>query len=291
MSEQHHRRVAILGTGNMGEAVARGLVRVTTGKSGYQVICCDPIQEKLRALKSELIGIQIEPQPSRAVQNAEVLVLAVKPADVSRLIAEIRPELDRRKEPVTAVSVAAGVRVSDLKAWFGDTARVIRCMPNLPATIGAGVTAVFAESDSEWELAREILSSIGEVVRLASEDQIDVATAVSASGPAFLCLVLEALSEGGVQCGLPREISSKLALGMVAGTAQYLQKSGLHPALVREKVSSPRGTTLAGLAILEQAAVRASFTAAVEAAVRRARVLGESQSSALTIAKNEVGES
>lgn len=277
MNENHHRRVVILGTGNMGEAIARGLVRATTGRSGYQVVCCDSKADRLRSLKNELIGIQIEQLPERAVQNADVLVLCVKPGDVQSLIAAIRPELERRKEPVLALSVAAGVKGESMKLWFGPTARVVRSMPNLPATVGAGITAVYAEEQADWEVASEVLSSIGEVVRLQNESQIDAATAVSASGPAFLCLFLEALSDGGVACGLPRDVASKLALGMVAGTASYLQKTGLHPAVVREKVSSPKGTTLAGLAILEQAGTRADILAAIDSASRRAKVLGEAQ--------------
>jgi pyrroline-5-carboxylate reductase len=150
-------------------------------------------------------------------------------------------------------------------------------MPNLPATVGAGMTAVFSEADADWEIAREILASIGEVERLTSEAQIDTATALAGGGPAFACLVVEALADGGVKCGLPREVAQRLALSTLGGTAKYLQKTGLHPAIVRERVSSPGGTTIAGLLVLEQAAVRAAFISAIDAATERAQALGRSE--------------
>ena len=281
MVEHSAKKVAILGAGNMGEAIARGLLRSVSAKSGCAVIACDKLPERLKALQSELLGLQIEQNPALAVQHADILFIATKPGDVHPLMLDIRAELSKKKDAPLIVSVAAGIRMAELKFLAGDGSRVVRAMPNLPATIGAGINAVYAENNPDFELARELLSSIGEVVRLSSESQIDAATALSGSGPGYVCLVLEALADGGVKCGLSREVAQKLAIGMLGGTAKYLDKNGLHPAVLRDRVASPGGTTIAGLVELEKGAVRSSFISAIEAATARAVELGKGHGSSL----------
>ncbi len=275
MSDVYHKSVAVLGTGNMGEAIVRGLVHATTAKSGYRVTACDEVSEKLEVLKQELPGLHIEKNPASAVHSADIVVLAVKPGHVHGLLQQVYPELQRRRFEILLISVAAGIRLRELRSWAGDDVRLVRCMPNLPATIAQGVTAVLPENESDWKSARDVLSSVGEVVRVTSEAQLDVATALSAGGPAYACLVIEALADGGVKCGLSREVAQKLAIDTISGTAQYLQKTGVHPAVIRERVCSPGGTTIAALQVLEREAVRAAFVQAIEEGTHRAEVLGQ----------------
>jgi pyrroline-5-carboxylate reductase len=272
MSGLQQRRIAILGCGNMGEAIVRGLTR--SGKPGLRIVACDQVKDKLEQLSRDPGGVHIEQNPSLAVADADVAVIAVKPGNVHELLQEIYGELQKRGHNLLLISVAAGIRLHQLRAWAGENVRLVRCMPNLPATVGAGITAVLPEEDADWKPAKEILAGVGEVVRVTTEGQLDAVTALSAGGPAYACLVVEALADGGVKCGLPRDVAQKLAVETLAGTAEYLKRSGHHPAAVRERVCSPGGTTIAALQVLERAAVRAAFVTAIEEAVRRAEQLG-----------------
>jgi pyrroline-5-carboxylate reductase len=175
------------------------------------------------------------------------------------------------------VSVAAGVRLRVLAEHVPPGVRVVRAMPNVGAALGASMTALVAGAgaDTGIEEARAVFSAIGEVALLADESQLDAATALAASGPAFLLLALEALADGGVQAGLPRDIARRMASQAMKATALLAQESGKHTAELKDSIASPAGTTMAGLSVLEARGTRGAFLDAVDAATRRARELGE----------------
>jgi pyrroline-5-carboxylate reductase len=178
-------------------------------------------------------------------------------------------------QPKLILSILAGVTLGQLTQVFPHMA-VVRAMPNTPATVGAGITAMAAApgiTTAHQEQAKLILQAIGTVIEVP-ESQLDAVTGLSGSGPGYIALVIEALTDGGVLAGLPRAIAAQLALQTILGTATLLQESGWHPAELKDRVTSPGGTTIAGITALEQAGVRAAFIQAVQAATQRSRELG-----------------
>lgn len=269
-SEDPGRRpaVAVLGVGTMGEAVLAGVLR--SGWAAEDVVVVVRRDERARELE-ERYGVRAVPLPEGAARD--VLVVAVKPQQLDDLLTQAVPHV---RSGALLVSVAAGVPTGRLAAPLPDGVAVVRAMPSTPALVGRGVTAVSAgpgAGEEQMALVAELLAGSGDVVVLP-ESQQDAATAVSGSGPAYVLHVLEALVEAGVHAGLPRATSSRLATGTLAGTAALLEGTGEHPSLLRERVTSPGGTTAAGLRQLDERGVRAAVLAAVEAAKDRARELG-----------------
>jgi pyrroline-5-carboxylate reductase len=202
--------------------------------------------------------------------EADGIVLAVKPNDAESACRS----LDR---PTRLLSIAAGVRLASLESWLGDGVPVVRAMPNTPALVGAGAAAIApgsAATDEDLAWAEEILSSVGTVVRVG-ESLLDAVTGLSGSGPAYLFLVAEAMTEAGVLAGLPRDTSAALTIQTLLGSARLLAETGDGPETLRAAVTSPGGTTAAGLRALEQHGVRAAFLDAVTAATARSRELGQ----------------
>ncbi|MEJ5944273.1 pyrroline-5-carboxylate reductase [Pseudokineococcus basanitobsidens] len=266
--EDRRPRVAVLGVGTMGEAVLAGVLR--SGWTADDVVVVVRREERAREL-DERYGVRAVPLPEGAA--ADVLVVAVKPQQLDDVLAEAAAHV---RAGALLVSVAAGVPTARLAAPLPHGVAVVRAMPNTPALVGRGVTALSAGPGAEQAqvaLAAELLAGTGDVV-VVPEAQQDAATAVSGSGPAYVLHLLEALVEAGVHAGLPRATSSRLATGTLAGTAALLEETGEHPALLRERVTSPGGTTAAGLRQLDERGVRAAVLAAVEAARERARELG-----------------
>jgi len=260
--------VAVLGVGTMGEAVLAGVLR--SGWSADDVVAVVRREERAAEL-AERHGVRSVPLAEGAARD--VLVLAVKPQQLDDVLAQAAPHVHAG---ALVVSVAAGVTTARLAAALPEGVAVVRAMPNTPALVGAGTTAVSAgpgAGEEQLALASELLSGAGDVVPVP-EAQQDAATAVSGSGPAYVLHVLEALVEAGVHAGLPRATAARLATGTLAGTAALLRETGEHPSLLRERVTSPGGTTAAGLRQLDERGVRAAVLAAVEAARDRARELG-----------------
>lgn len=260
-------KLQVIGGGRMGEALARGLI-----SSGWASPAELVVVEASRARRDELaVSLPATLVSAVAVPEADV-VLAVKPADVEAACRSLRAQAPRR-----LLSVAAGVTTASLEQYLdGASTAVVRAMPNTPALVGAGVAAVAAGStagaeDLDW--AEAVLSAVGAVVRV-SEAQLDAVTGLSGSGPAYVFLVIEALVEAGVLAGLPRATSEVLATATVRGAAQLVHESGRSPADLRADVTSPGGTTAAGLRELERRAVRAAFLDAVAAATARSAELG-----------------
>jgi len=264
--------IAFIGAGNMAEAVIEGVLAAGLFRAG-QVVASDSSHAR-RAHMTERCGIRAVEQNREAAAWGDFIVLGVKPRVVDEVLVEVRPELKGK----VLISVAAGVSLSRLVS--GVERGVIRAMPNAPARVRAGATALVAArgiADGDLAFARKIFESIGSVF-LVDEKEIDAVTGLSGSGPAYISLVIEALADGGVKCGLTREVALALAAQTTFGAAKMLIESGHHPARLKDDVASPAGTTIAGLHCLEQGGVRAAFISAVEAATTRAAVLGGSAS-------------
>ncbi len=248
----------------MGSALVGGMIAQGADPSGITMV--EPDADRRRQVAGELAGVQVVAEPLRA----EGAVVAVKPAngpDACRAVAGTgTPRL---------LSVMAGVTLPMLARWAPGLA-VLRAMPNTPALVGAGVTALcgtaeVAEEDLDW--AESLLDAVGTTLRLA-ESAFDAVTGLSGSGPAYIFLVAEAMVEAGVMAGLPRPVSETLTFGTIAGAGRLLVQPGADPASLRADVTSPGGTTAAGLQVLERAAVRAALVDAVAAAAERSRQLG-----------------
>ncbi|MGH9164485.1 MAG: pyrroline-5-carboxylate reductase [Acidimicrobiales bacterium] len=260
------RRLVVMGGGRMGAALVGGLLA-----AGWAQAEALTVVESSAALRDDLrrrfAGVAVE---AEAVA-AEGAVVAVKPGDVETACRSLAAAGVGR-----LLSVAAGVRLARLEEWLGGGVAVVRAMPNLPALIGAGAAAIAggtAAGPDDLSWAESVLASVGTVVRVP-EHQLDAVTGLSGSGPAYVFLVAEALIESGVLVGLTREDSTALATQTLLGASRLLTESGQGPEALRAAVTSPGGTTAAGLQVLEDRAVRAAFLAAVQAATERSRQLG-----------------
>ena len=208
------------------------------------------------------------------MQGARVLVLAVKPSHVAELLDEIRPFVTPGH---LLISIAAGVPIARLEAGLGEGARIIRVMPNTPALVGASASAYAlgnAATEADAALAQKIFSAVGVAFQL-KESLLDAVTGLSGSGPAYVYLMIEALSDGGVAAGLPREVATKLAAQTLLGSAKMVLETGLHPGALKDMVTSPGGTTIEGLHELEKGKVRGVLINAVRAATEKSRKLGQ----------------
>ena len=263
-------KIAFLGGGNMASALIGGLVAKGHDPRSISVIEMSPAaRERLGAL----YPIHLSTAPDAAMQAADMLVLAVKPQDMKRALASIS---GFSKEKLV-VSVAAGITLDTLSRWLGGHRKIVRCMPNTPGLIGAGVTGLFASQDvsrEEKEKAEKILRSVGEVVWLAEERLLDPVTAVSASGPAYVFWFIEQLAASAVKLGIPEADALRLAKQTVLGAARLAASSQELPSELRRQVTSKGGTTEAALNVFEQENLAERFFRAIEAASRRGEEMG-----------------
>ena len=262
------RRLAVLGAGVMGETVLSGLVRA--GWSASDIVATDRRPQRQAELRATY-GIEML-ENVEAAAGTETVVLVVKPQDMAALLDEIGPALD---PGALVVSLAAGVDTATIEARLPAGTPVVRVMPNTPAQVDEGMAAVSpgsAATPEHLDRVRELLSATGRVVVLPEAYQ-DAVTAISGSGPAYLFFVVEAMIEAGVHLGLPRDVSTELVVQTMLGSAKLLRESGEHPTVLRERVTSPGGTTAAALRELEDHKVRAAFLSAMEAARDRSRDL------------------
>ncbi len=264
-------RVGFIGAGQMATALGQGFV-----KSGLvppaNMYASDP-SEAARAHFAQVTGAASFADNSAVARQSDIVFLAVKPQQVVPAAAALAPEL--RPEQLV-VSVAAGVRVAAVQAVLGPDARIVRVMPNTPCLVGRGACGFClgpAAQPADAELAGQLLGAVG-VAYQVEEKLLDAVTGLSGSGPAFVYMVIEALSDGGVCMGLPRPVAAALAAQTVLGAAQLAIDSGEHTAVLRDRVASPGGTTIAGIQALEEYGLRAALMAAVEAATERAVELG-----------------
>ena len=238
------------------------------------------VAEPVARIRDEIAanyGVSVTPDNREAAASGGMAVLAVKPQHIAHVYDDLRGAL-APAQPV--LSIAAGVPIASIAQGLGGHKPIIRVMPNTPAQIGAGMsvwTATPDVADADLDAAARLLGTLGREWRVPNEDYVDMATAVSGSGPAYVFLFIEALAEAGVAVGMPRDMALTLAVETVAGSGRLAQETGTNPALLREMVTSPGGTTGAGLRALERGAFRAAVGDAVEAALRRARELGGKQ--------------
>ena len=267
-SPGHGRRLAILGAGVMGETLLSGLLR--SGWTADQIVATDRRVERQVELVDRYGITMLE--NDQAVAEADTVILVVKPQDMADLLDEIR---DCIKPDTLVISLAAGVDTASIEARLPDGVAVVRVMPNTPAQVDEGMAAISAGSHSDQEhldRVAEILSATGRVVTVPERYQ-DAVTAISGSGPAYLFFVVEAMIEAGVHLGLPRDIATQLVVQTMLGSAKLLRETGEHPTVLRERVTSPGGTTAAAVRRLEDHKVRAAFIGAMEAARDRSREL------------------
>jgi pyrroline-5-carboxylate reductase len=264
--------IGFLGAGKMATALAKGFIRakLVTPK---QIIASDPLPAATAAFAKE-VGAKTTASNAEVAQFAHVLVLAVKPDQVPGVLADIR---DHFTEKHLLISIAAGVPIAKMETGLGGTARIIRVMPNTPALVGASASAYALGKSARPEdgaLAQKLFSSVGVAFQLR-EYLLDAVTGLSGSGPAYVYLFIEGLSDGGVAAGLPRDIATKLAAQTVLGGAKMVLDTGLHPGALKDMVTSPGGTTIEGLHELEKGKFRATAISAVRAATEKSRKLGQ----------------
>ncbi len=254
----------------MGEALLSRLV--DRGVYAPQAILVSEPQAERRAFLAHTYGVQVTTENQAAAED-DVLLLAIKPQLFGAVVSPLAEKIGTRS--LLVLSILAGTPLSKLEAAFPNQP-VIRAMPNTPATVGAGMTAIAPGMHTQphhLAQARQIFEAVGEVVEVP-ETAMDAVTGLSGSGPGYVALMVEALADGGVAAGLPRTIALQLALQTVKGTAQLLQESGQHPGALKDQVTSPGGTTIAGIAALERAGFRSAIIEAVLAADRRSQELG-----------------
>lgn len=255
----------------MGRSLIGGLI--ARGRSPSDLIVADPVPAQTQSLRSAY-GVRIAADNDEAARLADVLILAVKPQELRKVTLGFRDSL---RAGTLIVSVAAGIRASDIERWSGG-APVVRCMPNRPALQGCGMTGLFAPprvSAEHRALAEEILSAVGATLWLTDEAHMDAVTAMSGSGPAYFFLLIEMMEEAGVQLGLPRETSRKLAIETAYGSGAMAREAAETPAVLREQVTSKGGTTEAALEHLEAHDIRSLFSEALAAAARRSAELAQ----------------
>jgi pyrroline-5-carboxylate reductase len=263
-------KIAFIGAGQMAEAMISGLCSGQVCSAG-SMWATDPVAERRDRLKSQF-GIQVGSVNRDAVAWADVAVLAVKPQMLFSVLSELRPILAH----ALVISIVAGVTIQAIAEQMSEGVRVVRAMPNVPALIREGMTALAigdGVSEDDRHLARTMFEAVGRVV-LIEERLMDAVTGLSGSGPAYVFQAIEALADGGVMMGLPRQTAELLAAQTVLGAARLVLESGIHPAQLKDRVASPGGTTIAGLHQLEQGGFRAALMAAVEAATIRSKELG-----------------
>jgi pyrroline-5-carboxylate reductase len=266
------RRIAILGAGRLGESIVRGILSSGWREPGELAVTVR--REERAAELRERYGVDAGTSNADAVQGAALVVVAVKPQDMAAALAEIA---DAVTTDQVILSVAAGITTPFIEGRLREGARVVRAMPNAPALVHEGIAGIAkgrSASDDDLALAEDALGHLGAVVRVAERD-LDAVTALSGSGPAYFALLAEAMIEAGLLLGLSREVSTRLVVQTMLGSALLLRDEGIHPVELRENVTSPGGTTTRAIRELERSGVRAAFLNAINAATERSRELSQ----------------
>lgn len=263
-------KIGFIGCGKMGSALIQGVLAAEVCRP-EQVTVHDRVAEPAEILGTES-GIRVASGNKEVAEAADVIVLCVKPDDAARALSEAGGALDGK----LLVSILAGTTIAALQASAGGKCRVVRVMPNTAVLVQRGASAYATGegvTEADIALTERVFTSVGKAFHV-KESLLDAVTGLSGSGPAYVYLFIEALSDGGVQSGLPRDLSTKLAVQTVAGAAEMVSRTMMHPAVLREMVTSPGGTTVAGLSALEKAGMRSGVMDAVRAATERSRQLG-----------------
>ena len=265
------RRIGFIGAGQMATALAKGFTRAGLVAANH-VTASDPVADARQRFGHET-GAKISADNLQVAAAADVLFLAVKPQQMPQVLAELSGQISPDK---LVVSIVAGLRLSTLAEGLGHDVRLVRVMPNTPCLVGQGACGYCLgerASADDGHLVEGLLGAVGKAFRV-EEKLLDAVTGLSGSGPAFVYVIIEALSDGGVRMGLPRAVASALAAQTVLGSAQMVLQTAEHPAVLKDRVTSPGGTTIAGLQALEEGGLRAALMAAVEEATLRSIELG-----------------
>lgn len=265
------KKIAVVGSGTMGRSIASGLLR--SGKVKRRSLRASARSKASADRVAKELGISCTTENAKAAARADIVLLCVKPRDVATAVESLRSA--RRKAPLV-ISIAAGVSTGFIERAFGDATPVLRAMPNTPCLIGKGMTVLSKGShatDAHVALATEIFEPLGRVLEL-EEKHMDTVTGLSASGPAFIYIIVEALAEGGVMRGLPRNVATTLVAQMTLGAAEMVLATGRHPASLKDDVTTPAGCTIAGILALEDGRIRSVLARGVETAARVAGELG-----------------
>lgn len=263
-------RIAFIGGGNMASAIIGGLLR--QGLGAGQIAVVEPFDEA-RARLARQFGIQAEEKAGPALAPADLVVWAVKPQTFKEAAGQARPHVQKALH----LSVAAGIRSGSIAQWLG-TERIVRSMPNTPALVGKGMTALYARAavgEADKQRVERVIATTGEHLWVGEERHLDAVTALSGSGPAYVFYFLEAMTQAGTEMGLGAEQARRLAVGTFAGASELARASSEPLQVLRERVTSKGGTTYAALASLEQDQVKAAFVKALHAACKRAEELGD----------------
>ncbi len=266
-------KIAFIGAGNMGTCLAGGLI--ADGYDPSLIWMSGPTQSKLEKIKKSF-DVNISTDNSEAAKQAEVVVFCVKPQILNTVTQELAPIIRSRRPLV--ISIAAGVREALINNWLGGEAAIVRCMPNTPALFGIGATALFANkkvTEAQHELAESIMRSVGITLWMDNEEKLDVVTALSGSGPAYIFLVIEAMRAAGQKLGLSEKDANLLTLQTAMGAARMALESENDVSYLRKSVTSPGGTTESALAVFEKGELRELFYKAIEAATHRAAELSK----------------
>lgn len=272
MSQAISQTIGFVGAGQMARALAAGLARSGLVAAG-KIVASDAVGAALDEFTRLVPGSRRAASNAEVVAQADIIWLAVKPQQLPAVLAELQPAASETK---LFVSIAAGVRLATLAQNLGGKARLVRVMPNTPCLVGQSASAYALGQNAtadDGKLVGRMLQAVGKALPV-EEKLLDAVTGLSGSGPAFVYLVIEALADGGVRMGLPRDAALTLAAQTVRGAAEMVLATGEHPGVLKDRVASPGGTTIAGLQVLEAQAVRGALMAAVEAAARRSVELG-----------------
>ncbi len=269
----NNKIIAIIGTGNMGDALVSGLIGSKSSKP-KNIICSDVRRDKLEQIKSRY-KVRTTSNNLKAVSEADIVIYAVKPQLMAAVLIETSSKLNMSK---LVISIAAGVPLAAMESCIEKNMRLIRVMPNIAAAVKEAATAIAAGEHATQEdikVAMEIFNSIGKCIFLKENYLMDAITGLSGSGPAYIFLIVDALADAGVKMGLSRQESLFLAAQTVLGSAKLLIETHEHPGQLKDKVTSPGGTAIAGLATLESGGLRTTLINAVEAATNRSKELGD----------------
>jgi pyrroline-5-carboxylate reductase len=265
--------IAFIGAGNMAASIIGGLV--ARGFASANIIASDPYAESLQRLQ-QVAPVKTTQDNQQAVANADVVVLAVKPQVMRSVLADMSAAVQLRKPLI--ISIAAGIEIGSLDKWLGGGQAIVRCMPNTPALVQAGATALYANaqvSAAQREQADQVLTAVGMAVWVDDEKQLDAVTAVSGSGPAYFLLVMEAMQAAGEALGLSPELARQLTLQTALGSAQMALGSDVDAAELRRRVTSPGGTTHEAITVFEDNDLRGLFLKALTAARDRSETLAK----------------
>ena len=264
-------KITFIGAGNMASSLAGGLI--AKGFDSTQITMTD-LNDDLLLHNRTTLGVNTTRDNTLACSHADVIIFAVKP-QVMEAVATPLKDIIKQRSPLL-VSIAAGITLNNLSTWLGESAPIVRCMPNTPALVQTGATGLFANeyvSDTQKKLAKDVLSAVGLALWVESEDQIDAVTALSGSGPAYFLLVMEAMMEAGRSLGLPDSVASQLTLQTALGSAQLAITSDVDAAELRRRVTSPGGTTERAINIMQDNELKAIFAEAIKGAYDRSKEL------------------